>query len=176
MLIGAKVCLGPVLNGDAPALFNWVDSPDIALTNGSYRPADEAKFIVWLTGFGSDPTRVFFAIRRQGDLRLLGYVQITNIHPILRSAEIGIAIGNAEDRGQGFGLEAVRMAVDYCWRDLNLQRVSLSVLSNNPGARHVYGKAGFKVEGTLRYGAYANGQFHDLTLMAILRADDEVRA
>ncbi len=63
------------------------------------------------------------------------------------------------------------MALRFCWRELNLQRVSLSVLSNNPWARHVYAKAGFEIEGTLRRASFSDGQFHDVTVMAILRPE-----
>ena len=173
MLIGEKVCLGPVLNGDKPLLFNWLNSLRLAQASGAYRPVDETQFSQWLSAFSADPARVMFAIRRHGDLRLLGYVHFTNVHPVLRSAELGIAIGGAADRNQGFGLEAVRLAVAYGWKELNLERVALSVLADHAHARHVYQKAGFELEGVLRRAAYADGQFHDLTLMSILRPMSE---
>ena len=172
MLIGEKVCLGPVLNGDAPILFNWANSLDLVRCNGPYRPTDQTKFNQWFAGIGHDATRVVFAIRRQGDLRLLGFVQITDIQPAPRSADIGVLIGDPSDRGQGFGQESMILALGFCWRDLNLRRVSLSVVGDNPRAIHVYGKAGFQLEGVRRGAAYLDGRFHDVTLMAILRSDD----
>ena len=171
MLIGEKVCLGPVLNGDMPLLFNWFDSIELVRTNGPYRPTDEAKFNQWIVAAGNDPSRVLFAIRRQGDLRLLGHVHLSAIHPVIRSAELGITIGASADRGQGYGGEAISLAVAFCWRELNLQRVSLAVLSNNPDARRVYERAGFQAEGLLRRAAFADGGFRDVTIMAILRPD-----
>jgi RimJ/RimL family protein N-acetyltransferase len=169
MLIGAKVCLGPVLNGDVPKLFTWFDTPEVARSSGPYRPASEAKFAQWLAG-ASDPSRVLFAIRRHGDLRLLGHVHISNIQPMFRSADIGLAIGDPGDRGQGFGREALGLALGYCWGELNLQRVGLTVLANNPWAQHVYEKLGFEVEGRLRRATYVDGQFHDVVVMSALKA------
>ncbi|MDB5460777.1 MAG: hypothetical protein JWO72_2518 [Caulobacteraceae bacterium] len=171
MLIGDKVCLGPFLEGDTPVLFNWCNSLDLVRSNGPYRPMDQIKFNQWFSGIGADPTRVFFAVRRQQDLRLLGYLQIVDIQPASRSAEIGILIGSPDDRGQGFGQEAMQMALAYCWRDLNLDRVALSVVGDNPRAIHVYRKAGFELEGVKRRASYLDGRFHDVTLMAILRPD-----
>ncbi len=78
---------------------------------------------------GERPARVLFAIRKQGDLRLLGHVHISNINPVIRSADIGLGIGQPGDRRQGHGREALAMALAYCWRDLNLQRVALTVLA-----------------------------------------------
>ncbi|HEY4029658.1 MAG TPA: GNAT family protein [Caulobacteraceae bacterium] len=171
MLIGDKVCLGPVLNGDVPLLFAWLDNPDVAGANGPYRPASEAKFHQWVTSAATDCTRVLFVIRKKADLRLLGHLHISNIQTAMRSADIGLAIGPPADRGHGYGPDALRLAVGYCWRELNLERVALTVLGNNPWARHVYEKAGFEVEGRLRRATYVDGQFHDVTVMAMLRPD-----
>ena len=172
MLIGDKVCLGPVLNGDAPLLFSWFDNLDMAAANGPYRPASEAKFSQWLQGAANDPTRVLFVIRKRIDMRLLGHVHLSNIQTAMRSADIGLAIGQPADRGQGLGPEALRLAVRFCWRELNLQRVGLTVLANNPWAQHVYEKAGFEVEGRLRRATYVDGQFHDVIVMGLLRPDE----
>ena len=173
MLIGDKVCLGPVLNGDIPLLFAWFDNPDMAGANGPYRPQSEAKFSQWLHGAAADPARVLFVIRKKADLRLLGHVHISNIQTATRSADIGLGIGPPADRGQGCGPEALRLAVGFCWRELNLQRLSLTVLGNNPWAQHVYEKAGFAVEGRLRRATYVDGQFYDVIPMAMLRPEDD---
>jgi RimJ/RimL family protein N-acetyltransferase len=173
MLIGKNVCLGPVLQGDGPILFSWVNSIDVARGNGPYRPTDQVKFDQWFAGIGADPLRVVFAIRRQVDLRLLGYVQIINIQPAARSAELGILIGDPPDRGQGFGQEAIEMALGFCWRELNLQRLMLFVVGDNPQAVHIYSKAGFEIEGAMRRAAYVDGQFRDITIMAALRPEAE---
>jgi len=173
MLIGEKVCLGPVLHTDGPMFFGWLNNLDLVHGNGPYRPMDQAQFDQWFGGIGRDPTRVVFSIRRQGDLRLMGYVQLINILAAPRTAELGILIGAQADRGQGFGREAVAMAVKFGWLDLNLQRISLFVIGENPGALQVYAKAGFEVEGTLRRASYVNGAFRDITVMAVLRPEDE---
>src|ERR1700761_1347284 len=100
MLVGDKVCLGPVLNGDIPLLFAWFDNPDTVRANGPYRPVSETKFAQWLTGAASDPTRVLFAIRKRADLQLLGHLHISNIQTAMRSADIGLTIGPPADRRQ----------------------------------------------------------------------------
>jgi RimJ/RimL family protein N-acetyltransferase len=171
MLNGEKVCLGPVLNGDIAMLFNWFDTLEIVGASGPYRPASEAKFHQWLAGAANDPSRVLFAIRKQGDLRLVGHVHISSIQPVFRCADIGLGIGPVGDRGQGYGGEALSMAVQYCWRELNLQRVALTVLSHNPRAMRLYERLGFQTEGRLRRATYVDGQFHDIIIMSLLRPD-----
>lgn len=171
MLIGSKITLGPVLTGDSAVLFSWFNQLSLASTSGPFRPLDEVKFNQWMAGLGGDPAKVIFAIRANERLRLLGYVQITNINPVVRSAEIGLAIGEAVERGKGFGGEALALAVRYCWTELNLNRVALFVLSNNPAAMRLYRKVGFETEGVMRQAAYSDGQLHDVTVMAMLRPD-----
>jgi len=171
VLIGEKVCLGPVLQTDGPVFFGWMNSLDLVHLNGPYRPTDHASFDRWFGGIGQDATRVVFAIRRRSDLTLLGYVQLINILPAPRTAELGILIGAPGDRGQGYGQEAVRMTVQFGWRDLNLQRISLMVIGENPSAVQAYLKSGFEVEGVLRRASYVNGSFRDITVMGILRVE-----
>ncbi len=169
MLIGQKICLGPFLSGDSTAMFNWLNTLTLAHLNGSYRPNDQMSFDRWFSSFGDDRSRVMFAIRNQGDLRLLGYVQIANIHPVCRTCEMGILIGDTTDHGQGFGTEALQLALCHCWNDLNLNRVTLYVHGDNPCAVHVYGKVGFAEEGRMRDAGYVDGRVVDVVVMGALR-------
>lgn len=169
MLIGSRVCLGPVFQADAPIIFNWRNRLDVLHLDGLYRPMSQARFDEWFAGIGRDPGRVVFSIRRQGDLAFLGYIQIVDIQAAHRSAEIGIMIGEKEQRGHGYGQEALKLCVDFCWKELNLQRLSLKVVGDNPAALHTYRKAGFECEGVMRRCIYLAGEFRDTTLMALLR-------
>jgi RimJ/RimL family protein N-acetyltransferase len=171
MLFGEKICLGPVLNADVAQLFTGFDTLEIANASGPYRPSAEAKFNQWLAGAANDPSRVLFVIRKLGDLRLLGHVHVSNIQSMFRSADIGLGIGLVSDRGQGYGGEALTLAVRYCWNELNLQRVALTVLGDNPAALRLYERLGFEVEGRLRRATYVGGQFHDVMVMSILRPE-----
>ena len=170
MLIGDSVCLGPVLAGDAPLLFNWCNTLALAHANGAYRPMDEARFSGWLTQFATDPARLLFALRDRADLRLMGYLQLTDIQAAARVAELGVLIGDPADQGRGFGQQAVALAAGFCWRELNLQRLTLRVIGDNPRAIAAYAKAGFAVEGVMRRAAYADGAHRDVTIMGLLRA------
>ena len=169
MLIGKLVCLGPMLNADAGVVFNWHNSMDVMHLDGLYRPISQGNFDDWFLSIGKDPARVVFAIRKQGDLAFLGYVQITNIHPANHSAELGIMIGDPNNRDKGYGQEALRLSLEYCWKELNLQRLSLLCIGKNERALHVYQNVGFEIEGVLRRSIYINGGFQDSTVMGLLR-------
>ncbi len=106
---------------------------------------------------------------QQYNIRAVGYLELYNIDVVALSAEFGILIADPDNRGQGYGLEATQLALDYCWRGLNLQRVALRVVGDNPAAAQMYAKAGFETEGVLRRAAHVDDRFLDVAVMAILR-------
>jgi RimJ/RimL family protein N-acetyltransferase len=171
MLLGPKVCLGPLLRVDGPVIFGWRNSPELMHLDWCYRPTDQTGFEEWFNSAGKDPHRVVFAIRRREDMQFLGYIQVVNINAAFRSAEIGIMIGSETNRRQGYGKDALRLGIDFCWQELNLQRLSLALVGDNPAALNAYRKCGFEHEGTLRRAVYSRGQFRDVTLMALLRVE-----
>ena len=171
MLIGEKVCLGPMLQPDAAMIFNWLNTVSLMHLNGNYIPVSQRSFDEWFGGIGKDSSRVVFSIRKHGNLEFLGYIQLTEIHPVFRSAVIGIIIGDPAHRGQGYGQEALTLCTGFCWKELNLQRLSLMIAGKNEPAMRAYKKAGFEQEGVLKRAIFANGVYMDATIMGLLRSD-----
>lgn len=169
IVTGDKVSLGPFVANDFLPLFRWFNDTESARLDSSYRPIDWASHKAWFETIGKDFSKVLFAVRRIGDDNIVGYVSIANINSIHRSAEMGVRIGEEKDRGQGLGCEAIRLGLDFCWKQLNLHRISLSVFKHNQRAIRTYAKAGFKKEGVLRSAAYIDGSWVDVVVMAILR-------
>ena len=171
MFTGSKVTIGPMLPADGPAMFRWFNDAEAAALDLAYRPTDWITFKNWAEALAKDSSRVLFLIRRIGQNSSIGFVGITNIQPVHRSAELGVRIGEPHDRGQGYGQEATRLALDYCWKHLNLNRVALSTLATNERAIRAFSAAGFEREGVARRAAFIDGRWHDLVIMAMLRPD-----
>jgi RimJ/RimL family protein N-acetyltransferase len=169
MLLSNRITLGPFVPEDFGPMFCWANDVAAARLDFAYRPIDMMAHQQWWDALGKDPARVMFAIRKTVEPFLIGYVQITGINTVHRSAEIGIRIGEEKNRGQGYGKEALALAVDYCWNHLNLNRVQLVVFRHNERAIRAYKATGFKKEGLLRKAAFIGGEWVDLTLMAALR-------
>ena len=87
------------------------------------------------------------------------------------NAWLGVGIGNRAYWGQGYGSAAVRLTLGYAFAELNLHRVSLSVLGTNPRAIRAYEKCGFVPEGRWRELAGYDGQWSDEVVMGILRSE-----
>ena len=167
MIFGTLVALGPILPVDVPSLFKWSDDVADARLNEPYRPLNWHRQEAFWLNADADPARVFFAIRARSGPDIIGYVQIRDIHPIHRSATIGIRIGEPAERGRGRGREALGLAIRYCWDQLNLSRLTLGVFASNERAIALYRAAGFREEGLMARALFIDGAWVDLVMMAL---------
>jgi len=168
MITGETIALTELRLSDSNTLLRWINDPETVRFNAPFTPVHESRHAVWFDGIEADPSRIVFAIRGLGEPRIIGLVQLADINPIHRSAELIIRIGEERDRNRGAGSEAVRLATSFAFRDRNLQRVWLRVFADNRRAIRAYEKAGLQVEGTLRRAAFIGGLWRDETIMAIL--------
>jgi RimJ/RimL family protein N-acetyltransferase len=168
-LRGDRVVIGPILPEDTAAIFLWLNDVEAARSDLAFRPVDWMHYNAWLEAFSKNPAQVIFAIRALNAARILGFVALTKIDPVHRSAECCIRIGSDTDRGQGYGRQAIALMLDYAWKNLNLHRIHLSVFENNRRAIGAYRAAGFEYEGKLRQAAWIDGAWTDVVLMGALR-------
>lgn len=101
----------------------------------------------------------------------IGNVNLTGIHPINRTAEFSIMIGEKDYWSKGAGTKATQLILRHGFEDLNLNRIYLYVLTGNERARKMYYSLGFTSEGCLRQATYKNGDYKDLEIMALLKKD-----
>ncbi|AVK61290.1 N-acetyltransferase [Lactobacillus sp. CBA3605] len=123
----------------------------------------------------SRDTEFYFHIRTADDDRLLGFVTLFNIEWNNQISQLAIAIGDATDRGQGYGTEALNLMLNYGFNELNLYKVCLDVIATNQAAIAVYQNSGFEFEGTNKLAVKRDGQRHDLYSMGLFAADFQPR-
>ena len=104
------------------------------------------------------------------DGELIGEAGLHRIDHFSRTCELGIGIGRAY-WGNGFGQDAVRTLLDYAFEHLNMNRVGLYVLAEDPRAVGAYRKAGFVEEGRIRQHAWVRGRYEDELVMSVLREE-----
>jgi [ribosomal protein S5]-alanine N-acetyltransferase len=183
MFIGTKIVVGSFVPEDYGAMFCWANDVVAARLDGAFRPTNLRDIVRLCEAAGQDTSRLMLAIRRRGDPKIIGYLHIHNISTVHRSADIGIRIGEEKHRGKGYGKEALAIALDYCWRHLNLERIGLIVFRHNARAIRAYKAVGFKKEGLQRKLLFIDGKRVDVVLMAAFRpsrrrnrpADSDVR-
>lgn len=92
-------------------------------------------------------------------------VEIDYIH---RRAEFQIIIVPSY-QGRGYAKAAIRIAVGYAFRVLNLHNVYLVVDKDNRAAVHIYERCGFQIEGLLKEAFFSNGTYRDAYRIALRR-------
>lgn len=60
-----------------------------------------------------------------------------------KTARFGFVIVDDTKRGQGYGKEMIRLALEYAFTQLKVEKVTLGVFENNPPAYYCYKAAGF---------------------------------
>jgi RimJ/RimL family protein N-acetyltransferase len=84
-------------------------------------------------------------------------------------AEFGIAIGEKDEWGKGYGTDTLRAICDFGFGELRLERIGLLVYAGNERGRRAYEKAGFTLEGTYRRAHFSRGRHEDVHVMSLLR-------
>ncbi|MBR1156120.1 GNAT family N-acetyltransferase [Bradyrhizobium sp. JYMT SZCCT0428] len=168
MLKGQKIVLTELRHEDSETLFGWINDPETVRFNAPFIPVHAPNHSAWFEAITRDDRRIVFAIRMIGDPAIIGLLQLADMHPVHRSAELIIRIGEEFNRGRGAGSEAVRLATNFAFNDRNLQRVWLRVFADNARAIRAYEKAGLQVEGRLRRACFIDGKWVDEIVMAAL--------
>lgn len=133
-----------------------------------FRKEDELK---WYESFSAMSDGIYhFAIDRNDTGDYIGGCGVADINQKSRVITIGIYIGKPH-QNEGFGSEAMRLFVDFCFMEMNMNKVKLHVYEFNKRAIHCYEKIGFQVEGKLRQELYRNGEYWDEWIMSLLRSE-----
>jgi RimJ/RimL family protein N-acetyltransferase len=121
-----------------------------------------------------DKNMYYFAIRAKEEDRLIGraviqWIEWANGHGFLR-----LGIGAAQDRGKGYGSQALKMLLRFGFAELNLFRLSAIVPEYNTVAIHLLTKHGFVEEVRRRQSVERDGRRWDLLVFGLL--SDEWRS
>lgn len=120
-------------------------------------------------------TEIYLHVRTIAEDRLIGFVTLYNIEWQNQLAQLALAIGDPDDRGQGYGTEALNLMLNYGFNELNLFKVCLDVIATNQAAIAVYQNSGFEFEGTNRLAVKRDGHRIDLHHMALFAEDFQPR-
>lgn len=182
LLLGSNVRLSGCTTADLPTIARW-QQDDAFLRLYDARPAhprSESALHEWLLESTKATDAFLFGIRLTGRPdptrtrpapainTLIGIIELDGILWTHRVAWLSIAIGEAAYRGQGYGYEALQLALAFAFHELNLHRVQLTVFSYNQPAIALYEKLGFQREGVYREMLQRDGRRYDMILYGLL--------
>ncbi len=171
LLYGVKVRLSPLSGADAAVLARWQQDTDYLrlLDAKPAFPKNDAQMAEWVRDGQRGRDNFLFGIRILVSDELIGFLELGEVLWTHRTSWLAIGIGEAGQRGQGYGYEAVSLGLDFAFNELNLHRVQLTVFGYNTPALSLYEKLGFQREGVFREMLLRDGQRHDMYLYGILR-------
>jgi RimJ/RimL family protein N-acetyltransferase len=174
VVVGEKVALGP-LRPDLTAVYaRWMNQLEVRrglVQLGIATPRSQDKWVEENLEKSAqrEPEAVEFTIYDHYDSTAIGTAGLFKISHAQGTAEFGIAIG--ERRGQGFGTEATRLALDFAFHVLELRNVLLETLEWNVAGLTAYERAGFRRIGVRRGAVMSRGKPTNVVFMDAVPAD-----
>jgi RimJ/RimL family protein N-acetyltransferase len=176
VIYGERIRFRHAERSDLPAFARWFNDPEVRENLTMYLPMSQVNEEKWFEGMiQRHPDEQVMGIEVQEDdgWTLIGNCSFMALDRRVRSAEVGIAIGEKAYWNRGYGTEAIQLLLKHGFETLNLNRIYLRVYETNPRAIRAYEKAGFVPEGRLRQAQYKHGAYFDVLMMSVLRSEWE---
>ncbi len=167
-LVGENIYLSPMNVEDAPIYLKWMN--DFSTTDyigSSYNMITLSNEKQWLEESLKESRNQFAVVTLDGN-KLIGNCGFEDLDKTKRTAMIGLFIGEEEYRNKGYGIQILKLLLDYGFNYLNLNNIMLYVYEFNERAIKAYKKVGFKEMGRRRKSYFVNGKYYDVVHMDIL--------
>ena len=89
----------------------------------------------------------------------LGLIDLFDFDFKNRRAGVGILVQNIENRGRGYGSEALKLLIDYSFNRLGLHQLYCNISEDNIQSVKLFTKQGFEQIGLKRDWNHVNGSF-----------------
>ncbi|MBI3524682.1 MAG: GNAT family N-acetyltransferase [Betaproteobacteria bacterium] len=156
-------------DGDYPA---WLNDAEVCRGNSHHVfPYSREAALDYIRQTRQSTTSLVLAIVVREDHHHIGNIALQSIHPIHRSAEFAILIGDKTGWGKGYGLEAGRLLCRHGFAALNLHRIYCGTFADNAGMIGLAHALGMKEEGRRRQAAFKDGKYIDIVEFGLLETD-----
>lgn len=158
---------------DAAGMLEWMHDPEVQKglrMNALEKTEEDAiRFIEEATTEPVEGGSVHFAIVNESD-QYEGTISLKNFNFQAGNAEYAICLRSSAQH-KGAAAQATKEILKLAFQKYNLERVYLSVLSDNMKALQMYEKAGFIYEGELRRHLFLNGEYKNLKCYSMLKEE-----
>ncbi len=181
IIYGKRIRFRAAEQTDIDRFLSWVNDPEVTENLENYLPLSSYEEEKWYESMMSLPgqnhvmvieiRKTSDGITRSDEWIAIGNTQFISIDERVRSAEVGIMIGEKDHWDNGYGTEAMELMLAHGFKTLNLNRIWLRVYQKNLRGIRTYEKAGFIKEGVLREAHYQHGSYSDVLIMSVLRKE-----
>ncbi len=95
----------------------------------------------------------------------LGLIDVFDFDFKNKRAGIGIVIADSKNRGKGYGKEALKLLVNYCFAKLNLHQLYCNISESNTESLKLFKNQGFEIIGLKKDWNYYNKSFSNEYLL-----------
>jgi ribosomal-protein-alanine N-acetyltransferase len=174
LLHGTRVLLREHEVGDLEGVLEYAADPRVAryVPWEPNTPDTARRFIDQAMHAASELTRssyVLAVVERESG-QVIGAARIGVEREAHRRADIGYVF-RSDRWGEGFATEAVRVLVDFGFRDLDLYRIWATTHPDNRASSRVLEKVGMKYEGRIRGHMFVKGAWRDSLAYSVLRPE-----
>lgn len=172
-LEGRSLFLRPLVAADAEGPYpTWFNDAEVCRGNSHhvfpYRP-EEARAYIEESARRRD--RLVLAVVLRDGERHIGNIALQGIHPVYRSAEFSIVIGDRGAWGKGYSSEAAELICRHGFTALNLHRIGCGTFADNLAMQRLAARLGMREEGRRREAAYKDGRYVDVIEYGVLKAE-----
>ncbi|MBM7601667.1 RimJ/RimL family protein N-acetyltransferase [Virgibacillus halotolerans] len=111
-----------------------------------------------------------FAVTMESTKELIGTMTI-RVDKLHNKGELAYWIGRPY-WGKGYATEAAQLIIDFGFNELNLNRIWAPIMSKNKASCKVMEKVGMSYEGTIKQDILRWGQYEDVDIYGLLKAND----
>lgn len=171
MYHGKKVTLRAMRPQDLPYIMEYVNDYETysSFTDSAPLPKTEAFQALWME-HATREDLITFAIADRTTDEFLGTIQLRDINRACHRSLFSIIL-RPDTRGKGYGTDALRVLLQFAFRELNMHKVTLTVYEGNEGGKRLYEKCGFQYEGRLRQQVYRQGRYDNQLVYSILERE-----
>lgn len=144
----------------------WLNDPEVN-KNLVTKKISSIQLEEYINGKNNSAKCLLLGIFDRINNKHIGNIKLEPIEFQEKKAVIGVLIGNKNYWGRGAATEAVKLAKEYAFGELNLSELSLGVFPDNKAAIKVYEKNGFKIDRVEEKSVMVNGQLFDNLIMVL---------
>lgn len=144
----------------------WMNDPEVTrFLESRWKPHSHDDLVSFVSSVRASGTDFLFGIFLADSGEHIGNIKIGNINPIHHYADLGLVIGAKRYWGMGYATEAIRLATEYAFTELNLNKLIAQIYAPNVGSQKAFEKAGYRVVGHYTRHRFYQGQFVDAVLV-----------
>ena len=162
-----NVLLRAVEPTDLENMYNWENNINVWKVSQTVSPFSKYTLKEYCSTANLDiqvakQLRLIIAVVEDNKNTAIGTVDFFDYDAINRRVGIGILIGNENFRNQGFATKSIEIALDYCFKILNLHQIHCLVGSKNKTSIELFKKSGFQSCGIVKDWLLRSGEWEDV--------------